>query len=262
MIPINYIEINGFSLEYRWIGAPPGESPTLVFLHEGLGSVSFWRDFPDAVAKRTGLGALVYSRAGYGRSDPAALPRRKTFMHDEAHTLGALLAKMNIRDAILFGHSDGASIALIYSGMFRCRGIKMVILEGPHVFTEQMCFEQVERIRSVYETTDLRLKMERHHASNTDIAFYGWNDIWRSPEFTSWNIEELLPFINVPLLLIQGTGDEYGTLRQLDAIVRQVKGPAETLVIDKCGHWPHRDCPEKVLDAVGAFVRRSGIVTL
>ncbi|MBN1577552.1 MAG: alpha/beta hydrolase [Chitinispirillaceae bacterium] len=248
--------INGTNLEYRWIGPPPGGSPTFLFLHEGLGCVSLWRDFPARLAERTGLSALVYSRAGYGGSDPVSLPRPVRFMHDEAETLATLLEQLNIREAILVGHSDGASIALIHAGRTGCAGVKALLLEAPHVFTEPSGLASIAKITEVYRTTDLRDRLARHHGTNTDIAFRGWNDVWLDPDFRSWNIEEFLPAITVPVLLIQGNDDEYGTIRQIEAIKRQVKGPVEVLNVPACGHSPHREHPGLALDAMTSFVQR------
>jgi pimeloyl-ACP methyl ester carboxylesterase len=251
-----FITINGLNLEYRWIGPPPDRSPTLVFLHEGLGSVSQWKGFPARLAEATGLGALIYSRAGYGASDPIALPRPVTYMHDEAVVLEKLLAQMNIRDAILVGHSDGASISLIYAGKSKCSNIKLLLLEAPHVFTEPSGLASIAEITNVYRTTDLRDRLAKHHGDNTDIAFWGWNDVWLNPEFRSWNIEKFLPAITVPVFLIQGDDDEYGTNRQIEAIEGQVKGPIEVIRIPACGHSPHREQPRVTLDKMGKFIQR------
>ena len=180
----------GLRLETRWVGPSPEEAPTLVFLHEGLGSVSMWRDFPDRLARATGCGALIYSRAGYGKSDPAPLPRPVRFMHDEAEILREVLAQTQIRESILVGHSDGASIALIYAGSRPAAGLKGLILEAPHVFTESHGLASIARMTEVFRTTDLRDRLSRHHGANVDIAFQGWNDVWLNPDFRAWNVEE------------------------------------------------------------------------
>ncbi|MBN1307702.1 MAG: alpha/beta hydrolase [Chitinispirillaceae bacterium] len=256
MSETGFITIDGVNLEYCRIGTSAADSPALLFLHEGLGCVSLWKDFPARLAERTGLGALVYSRAGYGRSDPVSLPRPVRFMHDEADVLEKLMSEMNIGEAVLVGHSDGASISLIYAGGTNCAKVKALLLEAPHVFTEPSGLASIAKITGAYRTTGLRNRLAKHHGANTDIAFRGWNDVWLDPSFKSWNIEEFLPAIIAPTLLIQGDDDEYGTLRQLEAIARQVKGPLETLCIPACGHSPHREHPDVTLEAMAAFIRR------
>ena len=256
MVPSLFIDINGCNLEYRWIGERTGGSAVLVFLHEGLGCVSLWRDFPEKLSNRVGLPALAYSRAGYGRSDPVALPRPVRFMHDEAGVLGKLLDRFNIDKAVLVGHSDGASISLIHAGGTRCAGVKALILEAPHVFTEPAQLESIARMAEVYRTTGLRERLSRYHGDNTDIAFRGWNDVWLDPDFKSWNIEEFLPPITAPMLLVQGSDDEYGTMRQLEAIRNQVGGPVEIFELQQCGHSPHREHPGPTLEAMASFIRR------
>ena len=243
-------------LEARWIGPPPQVAPTLVFLHEGLGSLSLWRDFPDRLARETGCGALVYSRAGYGKSDPVPLPRPVRFLHDEAEVLGRVLARAGVRHAgtILVGHSDGASIALIHAGLHA--GLRGLILEAPHVFTEPHGLASIAKMGEAYRTTDLRERLARHHGANVDVAFRGWNDVWLDPGFRPWNIEEFLPKIEAPILILQGKDDEYGTWRQVEAIERQSGGPVEALAIPGCGHSPHQEQPEVALAAMAEFIRR------
>jgi pimeloyl-ACP methyl ester carboxylesterase len=243
-------------LESLWYGATPDVAPTLVFLHEGLGSASAWRDFPRRLAEKTGCGALVYSRRGYGSSPPAELPRPIQYMHDEAAILDDVLTDHGVRDATLIGHSDGASIALIYAGRARSGRLRALILEAPHVFAEPSGIESIAAMKHQYETTDLRQRLARYH-SNVDNAFRGWNDVWLDPRFIEWNIEEFLPTITVPVLLIQGTNDEYGSWKQIESIERQVKGPVETLRIPGAGHAPHRDQPEMVVERMSAFVTRA-----
>ena len=250
-------EVLGQHLEYRWIGPRPDEAPTIVFLHEGLGCLGMWRDFPDRIASATGCGALVYSRIGYGASDPVLRPRSVRFMHDEAlEVLPAVIERFELEEVILFGHSDGASIAVIYAGA-RLGSVGALVLEAPHVFVEPVCIDSIARISRAYETTRLRERLERYHGSNSDSMFRTWTDVWLRPEFREWNIEEYLPGIESPVLVVQGEEDEYGTVRQVDAVVNQVCGPAESLVLSRCGHSPHSDRPEEVLDAAGRFVRRT-----
>lgn len=254
-------QILGKRLEYRWIGPPPEEAATIVFLHEALGSVSTWRDFPDRLAAATGCGGLVYSREGHGGSEPASVPESLRYLHEEAlEVFPAVLDRFSIRDAILFGHSDGASMALILAGggPKAARGaIAGMIVEAPHVFVEDVTVAGVRRMRESYETTNLRTKLQRHHGANTDTVFRAWADAWLSPEFRSWNIEELLPGITCPLLVVQGEKDQYGTLRQVEATVSQVSGPVRSLVLPGCGHSPHAELPEDILKASAEFIRET-----
>jgi pimeloyl-ACP methyl ester carboxylesterase len=259
-----FLQAGGVRLEARWVGPPPDAAPALVFLHEGLGSVSLWKDFPDRLAGETGCGALIYSRAGYGKSDPVPLPRPVRFMHDEAELLPEVLKAAGLRDHILVGHSDGASISLIYTGNHAgsragsnpAAGLRGLILEAPHVFTEPHGLASIARAREAYRTTDLRARLARHHGDNVDIAFRGWNDVWLHPDFRAWNIEEFLPKIEVPLLILQGEDDEYGTWKQVEAIERRAGGLVEALAIPDCGHSPHREQPEVALAAMAGFIRR------
>jgi pimeloyl-ACP methyl ester carboxylesterase len=236
-------------IESQWIG--PREGPTLVFLHEGLGSLGLWRDFPRKLSEITGLGAFVYSRAGYGKSTPAPLPRPVRYMHDEAESLPGILRDAGVNDPILVGHSDGASIAIIYAGSGH--PARALVLEAPHVFTEESGLASIARMRELYATTDLRQKLARWHA-DVDAAFRGWNDAWLHPDFRKWNLEEFLPRIPAPILIIQGKDDEYGTVKQIEAIERQAPN-VRSVLLEKCGHSPHRDQPEKTLEAMAAFIR-------
>jgi len=228
----------------------PREGPTLVFLHEGLGSLGLWRDFPQRLSQRTGLGCFVYSRAGYGQSDPEPLPRPVRYMHDEAELLPEILKEAEIQEPILVGHSDGASIAILYAG--NGNHARALILEAPHVFTEESGLQSIAKMRDQYP--QLKPRLGKHH-KDPDAAFQGWNGAWLNPEFRKWNLESSLPSIDAPVLLIQGKDDEYGTVKQLEAIERQVKGRTQTLLLDQCGHSPHRDQPEKTLQAMTDFIR-------
>ncbi len=228
-----------------------------MFLHEGLGCAATWRDFPDRMVSSTGCGALVYSRTGYGASDPVPGPRPVSFMHDEAlDVLPAVIEHFKLENVVFFGHSDGASIAVIYAGA-RFRAVRALILEAPHVFVEPICVERISRIAEEYETTRLRERLARYHGGNTDSMFRTWTDVWLRPEFRQWNIEEYLPAIESPVLVVQGEDDEYGTLRQVEAVLTQVKGPAQSLVLPRCGHSPHSDQPAAVLEAAGRFVQET-----
>jgi pimeloyl-ACP methyl ester carboxylesterase len=218
-----------------------GAAPTLVLLHEGLGSLSAWRDFPAELAAATGNAALVFSRAGYGQSPPKPGPWPVSFMHDEA----AALALGD--DVILVGHSDGASIALLYAA---ARPVRALVLEAPHVFVEDKTVASIARLGD-----EVRARLARHHA-RADALFAAWRGVWLSPEFRAWNIEALLPRVRVPTLVIQGADDEYGTVAQVEAVRRQLGGPCETLMLPDCGHAPHRDQPARTLAAMSDFIRR------
>ena len=247
-----FVDVAGHRLECVRIRGMKS-APTLVFLHEGLGSVALWKDFPARVADATGCPVLVYSRAGYGRSSPAVLPRATDYMHVEALTvLPALLDQLGITDPVLVGHSDGASIALLHAGSSG-RPVRALVALAPHVFVEDMSIASIDEVRRQYETTDLREKLARRHA-DPDAAFRGWNDIWLAPAFRSWNIEACLPGVRCPLLLIQGRDDEYGSAAQLDAIERQVGGKVARIELADCRHSPHRDQPEATLAVIADFV--------
>lgn len=247
----------GRRIEFAWHGPGPGDAPTLVFLHDGIGCIATWRDFPAALARETGCGALVYSRAGYGGSDPVALPRPLTYMHDEGFAgLPEILDATGVRKAFLVGHSDGGSIALIHSSTPRAiPRVRGLLLEAPHVFCEDATVRAIEKARDEYVSGDLRARLERHHGGNVDCAFWGWNLAWLNPGFREWNIEKYLPAVTVPVLVVQGLDDPYGTLRQVEAIERQCGGPVRRLVLDRCGHSPHRDQRERTFSDMAAFVR-------
>ncbi len=247
----SFVEVRGRRLEVERFDGEASRS-TLVFLHEGLGSISFWRDFPAALAAATGCPAVVYSRYGYGGSDVLEAPFAVDYMHREAlETLPELLAKLAIERPILVGHSDGASIALVYAGARH--GLAGVVALAPHVFVEDVSVKSIAAAKVAFETTDLPEKLARHHA-DARKTFYGWNDIWLHPDFRRWNIEAFLPGIRCPVLAIQGTNDEYGTMAQVEAIARQVRGPCEIVKLDACGHSPHRDQPEATRAAIARLV--------
>ena len=252
-----FIKVKGLQLDYVWHGPPTASSPTIVFLHEGLGCVEMWRDFPEQLVQETGYGALVYSRAGYGKSDPVSLPRPITFMHEEAlEVLPAILETFDISNPIIFGHSDGGSIALIYAGSEPANSARALILEAPHVFVEPLSIKSIEKAKENFETGSLKLSLQRYHGNNLECAFRGWNDVWLDPKFLSWNIEPFLPNIKSPVLLIQGENDQYGTRRQLDAISAACRGILQTELLAECGHSPHRDHPHLVLNTVSSFLRQ------
>ncbi len=247
----------GHALEYVWHGPPPGEAPTLVLLHEGLGAAGLWRDFPAKLAAATGCGALVYSRAGYGGSDPVLPPWSLDYMQDEAlQVLPAVLAAAGVGAHILVGHSDGASIALINAGGAPQPGLLGVVAEAPHVFTEAMGLRSIAKTAVAFEHGDLADKLRRLHGANTDNVFWGWYRVWTDPDFRAWNIERYLPGITVPCLVIQGEDDEYGTVAQVGAVARQAGAGAEVHMLPQCGHNPHRDQAARTLQLMQAFIRR------
>jgi pimeloyl-ACP methyl ester carboxylesterase len=258
--PQGFVAVGGAQLEYRFI-APAGPGlPVLVFLHEGLGCVGIWRGFPDALAAATGCGAFVYSRAGYGRSSPVTVPRPLRYMQDEAlEVLPRLLDALGLDDVVLVGHSDGASIALVHAGgADPGRRVRSVIAEAPHVFCEELSVASIEKARRAFEAGDLRPKLARLHGENVDCAFWGWNRAWLDPGFAAWNIEEYLPRIQAPVLVIQGRDDEYGTAAQYESVRARCGGPVEVVVLEGCGHSPHRDQPAATLTAMAGFIGRTG----
>jgi pimeloyl-ACP methyl ester carboxylesterase len=247
-------------LEYHWVGLRDGAAPLIVFLHEGLGSSSMWRRFPTQLCEAGGWRGLVYSRAGYGRSTPRRHGERWTpdYMHVQAtEVLPAFLAAVGVdagrEPPWLFGHSDGASIALIYAAA--CPGaLAGLTVLAPHIFVEDLSVRSIEQAKYAYGSTELRSKLARHH-DDVDSAFWGWNDIWLDPAFRDWNIEALLPSIRVPVLAVQGRDDEYGTMAQVDGLAARLPG-AEVLRLDDCAHSPHRDQPAAVIAATVDFIRR------
>lgn len=250
------VTVQGRRLEYVRLPAarPRPGAPAMVFLHEGLGSVSLWRDFPQRVADATGCEAVVYSRYGHGRSDPLLASREVAYLHDEALlALPEFLDRLAIERPFLLGHSDGGSIALIHAGGCR-RPVRGIIAMAPHVLVEDITLAGIARARAAYRTTDLPRRLGRHH-SHGDAVFRGWNDIWLRPDFRAWNIEAYLPDIAAPILAIQGEDDEYGTLDQIERIARQAKD-VDLVKLADCRHSPHRDQPEAVIAAVSAFVAR------
>ncbi len=241
-------------IEFERIEVTSTAGPCIVFLHEGLASISMWKDFPSRLAHATNCNALVYSRYGYGRSERLAESRKVDYMHREAlDTLPALLDELNIEDPILFGHSDGGSIALIHAGSSE-RNVAGLIVLAPHVLVEDISITNIEAAKTAYQTTDMPSKLARYH-SDVDSTFWGWNDIWLHPDFRSWNIEEFLPRIGCPILAIQGEEDEYGTLQQIERIARSAID-VDSLVLSDCRHSPHRDQPAAVITATTHFVDR------
>lgn len=249
------LEVDGRSLEAVFYGPPPREAPTLVLLHEGLGSVSTWRTFPADLHRATGLGVLVYSRFGYGRSAPVELPRPLTYMHDEAlEWLPKVLDAVEVRRALLVGHSDGGSIALIHAGSDqRSESVEGLLLMAPHVFCESVSVEAIEKAGIAYETGDLKRRLALHHR-HVDIAFWGWNRAWLDSDFLSWNIEEFLPGVGVPVTVLQGDRDPYGTWAQVESIEKGVSGPCRSVGLLDVGHAPWREAPEATIESIQRMV--------
>jgi pimeloyl-ACP methyl ester carboxylesterase len=242
-------------LEYQWVGLDDAALPVVVFLHEGLGSVAMWKDFPERFCNANRLRGLVYSRYGYGNSTPRPHDERWPvhFMHREAHeVLPALLAALGIERPWLFGHSDGGSIALLHAARFP-DSVCGVVVAAPHIFVEDVSVSSIRQAREAYLSQGLKPRLARYHA-DVDSAFWGWNDIWLDDAFRAWNIEAELATIRCPLLALQGEDDEYGTLEQIYGIARHVP-QTRLLVLPQCGHSPHRDQPETLIAEAGRFIR-------
>jgi len=239
-------------LEYEWVGAPRSGAPPVVFLHEGLGSVSMWKDFPHEFCSAHGLSGFVFSRYGYGNSTPKPRDERWTpdFMAQQANeVLPALFAAVGIARPWLFGHSDGGTIALLHAARHPAAGVVAV---APHLFVEEVAVKSIELARDAFESSDLRARLARHHA-DPDSAFRGWNDVWLAPEFRDWNVEREIETIACPVLAVQGEDDEYGTLEQIRAVARRLP-KTRLLVIPECGHSPHRDQPALLAREAGRFI--------
>jgi pimeloyl-ACP methyl ester carboxylesterase len=250
------LELAGASprIEYAWVGSADAAAPTMVFLHEGLGSVAMWRDFPARLCDAAGVRGLVYSRPGYGQSTPRPADERwqPDFMHKQARqVLPAVLRALEVKRPWLFGHSDGGSIALLYAAAFP-QALRGAIVLAPHIFVEEISVTSIRQARETYLSTDLKQKLARYHA-DPDSAFWGWNDIWLSPAFRDWSIAQEIRTIACPLLAIQGIADEYGTLEQVRGIARAVP-QTRLLELPQCGHSPHKDQPDAVIAAVTQFV--------
>ena len=248
-----FLDLPPLRIEYRMAGPRPDEAPTLILLHEGLGSAGMWGDFPETLAAATGFGVFAYSRSGYGNSTPVKLPRPLDYMHVEAlDVLPKLLAKIGFRRGLLLGHSDGASIASIYAGSRQDHRVHGVVLIAPHFIVENISVASIVQIRNAYATTDLKEKLARWH-KDVDNAFYGWNDAWLDPDFRSWDISEYLAYIRVPVAILQGVDDQYGTMRQVEIAQEECYCPVDVTVIPGAGHQPHREAPGATLDAISEF---------
>lgn len=251
-----FFDIDGSNLEYQLLIPPQSDVTTLIFLHEGLGCLAMWKDFPRQVAQLTGCKVLIYSRSGYGGSDPCIHPRSITFMHDEGlSVLPQILDVADIQKAFLVGHSDGASIALINAGGIVDKRVQGLVLIAPHVFVEELTLASIREARNSYQTT-LRSRLARYHGDNVDSTFLGWSQAWLEKDFLTWNLEDYLPKIEIPTLLIQGELDNYGTLKQLETINAHLPLGADTVILPDCGHSPFRERPDETLQVITAFLKK------
>jgi len=253
LAPNGFLRVGSSDLEYRMIGPPPSDAPTIVMLHEGLGCVGLWGDFPERLQASTAAGVFAYSRAGYGASSPVELPRPLDYMHIEAReVLPALLDQIGFRRGLLLGHSDGASIAAIYAGSFEDHRVQGVVMVAPHFVVEDVSVASIAEIRIAYESTGLRAKLARWHR-DVDNAFYGWNGAWLDPKFRDWDISEYLAYIRVPVAIVQGADDQYGTIRQIEIAREECYCPVDATVIPGAGHAPHREAAGATFDAITGF---------
>ena len=258
MVPADsgFLDIEGQRLEYRFVGALPDKAPTLVLLHEGLGCVGLWNDFPEKLSAATGAGVFVYSRAGYGKSSPVTLPRPLSYMHDEARDiLPRLLDAIGFQRGLLIGHSDGASIATVYAGRHQDHRVGGLVLIAPHFFTEDPGIASIVEAKKAYETGDLRARLSRWHA-DVDNAFKGWNGAWLDPGFRKWDITEFLAYIRVPVLIVQGEDDQYGTVKQIEVAQEECYCPVEVALLPGARHSPQRETPETTLKVISDFAGR------
>ena len=253
LAPSGFLSIGATELEYRMIGPSPADAPTIVMLHEGLGSAGLWGDFPERLQAATGAGIFLYSRAGYGASTPTKLPRPVDYMHNEARdVLPKLLDQIAFRRGLLLGHSDGASIAAIYAGSHQDHRVEGVVMIAPHFIVEDISVTSIAEIKTAYETTNLRDRLARWH-KDVDNAFYGWNGAWLDPKFRNWDISEYLAYIRVPVAIVQGVDDQYGTIRQVEIAREECYCPVDVTMIENAGHSPHREAAGATLDAISEF---------
>src|ERR1700760_1744605 len=253
LAPSGMLRVSGSELEYRMIGPQPEEAPTIVMLHEGLGSAALWGDFPEKLQAATGAGVFAYSRAGYGASSPVKLPRPIDYMHIEAlDVLPKLLDAIGFQRGLLVGHSDGASIAAIYAGSHQDHRVQGIALMAPHFIVEDVSVASIAEIKRAYETTELKTKLARWHR-DVDNAFYGWNGAWLDPRFRDWDISEYLAYIRVPAAIIQGADDQYGTIRQIEIAQAECYCPVDVTMIPGAGPQPHREAADITLAAITDF---------
>lgn len=253
-----FLTIDHMSLEARCWGPPPDQAPCIVLLHEGLGCVDLWRDFPEQLAQKTGHGVFAYSRLGYGASDPVTLPRPLDYMQREAmDVLPKVLDAIGLQTGVLLGHSDGASIAAYYAGSIADRRLRGLCLIAPHFFTEPVGLAAIAAAKSAYESGDLRQRLAKYH-QDVDGAFRGWCDAWLDPAFKDWDIQEALPYIRVPVLALQGDADPYGSPAQLLALQEQLYAPLSLTFLQGCGHAPHSESLEATVALVADFLKLYG----
>ena len=251
------LDLGDQQLEYRWVDPRPNAAPTLVLLHEGLGCVGLWGDFPERLATATGLGVFLYSRAGYGASSTIALPRPINYMDPEAKAvLPRVLQAIGFQRGLLIGHSDGASIATIYAGSTEDHRISGLVLIAPHFFAEEMGLAAIAQAKVAFESGDLRQRLARWH-QNVDAAFKGWNGAWLDPGFRAWDITDALAYIRVPVAIIQGVDDQYGTQRQIAVAEEQCYCPVEVTLLDGVQHAPQRESPDRVAQVIAEFAKRT-----
>lgn len=230
--------------------------PTIIFLHDSLGCIELWRDFPTRLGDMAKCNVLVYDRLGYGKSDPFSNPiRENDYMEREADTLNELLCELEINNAILFGHSDGGTISLIAGAKYPAK-ILGIIVEGVHVFVEEVTLIGIREAVNSYQTSDLKSKLERYHGNKTDELFWAWTKTWTNEKFRNWNIDNFLPLINCPSMVIQGENDEFGTLEQVEKTVMQTTGHSTKLILSNIGHNPHKEIPELILGKSSEFINR------
>lgn len=254
--PQTPLVVDGVTLEYACYGPAPDQAPTIILLHEGLGCVALWRDFPQQVADQTGMGVFVWSRQGYGQSDPADLPRPVDFMtHEAVDVLPKVLAQIGFQRGILFGHSDGATIAAIYAGSISDHRVRGLVLMAPHFFTEPGGLAAIEQARNDFASGDMKAKMGKYHR-DPEATFCGWNDVWLDLAFKDWNVAEVIDYLRIPVLAIQGREDQYGTLAQIEEIESRIYSPVDVEILDDCKHAPHFEQPQKTLAAVAEFAKR------
>ncbi len=250
-----FLSVGGKRLEALWLGPPPDRAPTLVMLHEGLGCVALWRDFPARLAAATGFGVFAYSRAGYGRSDPVPLPRPLDYlMHESRVVLPVVLGAIGFRRGVLVGHSDGSSIAAIAAAEPDAKGIEGIVMLAPHVLAEDFGGDALEETKRAYASGELKSRLAKYHA-HVDCAFYGWCDAWLDPGMRAWSIEDCVPRWRAPALAILGADDQYFSIRQIRAIGARATAPVKTLVLEDCRHAPQFEQPEATLDAIARFCK-------
>lgn len=254
---LSKLAINGVDLEAKYFTGQINK-PTLIFLHEGLGCVDMWRDFPEKLSALTGCPALVYSRQGYGRSSSCQVPRPLTYMHDEGlNVLPEILRVTGIKQHILIGHSDGGSIALINAGGNAAKGLLAVVTMAAHTFCEALSVSSIKQSLQAFNHGNLRAGLEKYHHDNVDCAFWGWNKAWLDADFINFNIEEYLPTINVPQLVIQGVEDPYGTIKQVESIAEKSAGYVDICMFEHCKHSPYKEKTEQSLARINEFLTKN-----